>query len=79
VGISSEALIGAVLARLRDAGVFQQASEEQIRQAIAMKLGSDGQSMPAGMSLADLGADSLDVVELVMALEEEFGIDLTLP
>ena len=32
--------------------------------------------MPEANLLDDLGADSLDVVELVMAIEEEFGIEV---
>ena len=77
VGVSSEVLHSAVLARLRDAGLLQHSSEDHVRQVIAAKLAVDPQSMPA--ALADLGLDSLDIVELVMALEEEFGIDLKLP
>ena len=33
-------------------------------------------SSPEAKFIEDLGADSLDIVELVMALEEEFGIDI---
>ena len=35
-----------------------------------------GSLVPEANLLDDLGADSLDVVELVMALEEEFGIEV---
>jgi len=34
------------------------------------------QVVPAAKFIEDLGADSLDTVELVMALEEEFGIEV---
>ena len=34
------------------------------------------QVKPEAAFIEDLGADSLDIVELVMALEEEFGIDI---
>ena len=34
------------------------------------------QVTPAAKFIEDLGADSLDTVELVMALEEEFGIEV---
>jgi acyl carrier protein len=36
----------------------------------------DGSLVPEANLLDDLGADSLDVVELVMALEEEFSIEV---
>ncbi len=36
----------------------------------------EGDLVPEASLLDDLGADSLDVVELVMALEEEFGIEV---
>ena len=78
VGVSSETLVRAVLSRLREDGLLGLTTEEQIRQAIATRLGKDVQLLPPGVPLADLGVDSLDVVELVMALEEEFGIDLDL-
>jgi acyl carrier protein len=53
-------------------------TEDEIRELIATKLGVDRRSLDAAASLADLGVDSLDIVELVMAVEEEFGIDLDL-
>jgi acyl carrier protein len=34
------------------------------------------QIAPEAKFIEDLGADSLDIVELVMALEEEFGLDI---
>jgi len=34
------------------------------------------QLAPEAKFIEDLGADSLDIVELVMALEEEFGLDI---
>jgi acyl carrier protein len=34
------------------------------------------QLQPEAKFIEDLGADSLDIVELVMALEEEFGLDI---
>ena len=42
------------------------------------QLGVDEDEVKAGASFVDdLGADSLDVVELVMALEEEFGLEIS--
>jgi acyl carrier protein len=78
VGVSSEILVHAVLRRLREDGLLGQTTEEEIRQTIAARLGIEALSLPPGVPLADLGVDSLDVVELVMALEEEFGVDLDL-
>ena len=50
---------------------------EKIHSIIAGQLGVDeGELAPESSLLDDLGADSLDVVELVMALEEQFGIEV---
>jgi acyl carrier protein len=51
--------------------------EERVKQIIADELGVDESEVtPNARFIEDLGADSLDVVELVMKLEEEFGIDI---
>lgn len=51
--------------------------EERVKQIIADELGVDESEVtPNARFIDDLGADSLDVVELVMKLEEEFGIDI---
>ena len=48
-----------------------------VRQLIASQLGVDpSEAVPEAQILDDLGADSLDVVELVMALEERFGLEI---
>jgi len=50
---------------------------ERIRQIIAEQLGVKKEEVtPEASFIDDLGADSLDTVELVMALEEEFGIEI---
>lgn len=50
---------------------------QKVRQIIVDQLGVDGNDVQPSKSIVDdLGADSLDVVELVMAMEEEFGIDI---
>ncbi len=50
---------------------------QKVNTIIGERLGVDGKSLvPEANLLDDLGADSLDVVELVMALEEEFGIEV---
>jgi len=49
----------------------------KIREIIAEQLGVDADEItPETSFVDDLGADSLDTVELVMALEEEFGIEI---
>ena len=49
----------------------------KVNSIIGDQLGvEDGSLVPEANLLDDLGADSLDVVELVMALEEEFGIEV---
>ncbi|UCE86425.1 MAG: acyl carrier protein [Deltaproteobacteria bacterium] len=50
---------------------------DQIRRVVADQLGVDTEELgPDARILDDLGADSLDVVELVMALEEAFDIEV---
>lgn len=49
----------------------------KIRGLVAEQLGVDIETLtPEANILEDLGADSLDVVELVMAIEEEFDIEI---
>ena len=51
--------------------------EEKVKKIIAEQLSvSEDQITPTASFVEDLGADSLDTVELVMALEEEFEIDI---
>ncbi len=53
------------------------AVEERITQIIADQLGVETEKItPEAKFVEDLGADSLDVVELIMAFEEEFGIEI---
>jgi len=52
-------------------------SEEKIKEIIVEQLGVDAdQITPDASFIDDLGADSLDTVELVMAFEEEFDIEI---
>ncbi|MCM8812604.1 MAG: acyl carrier protein [Candidatus Omnitrophica bacterium] len=51
--------------------------EEKVKSIIVDQLGVKAEEVkPAASFVDDLGADSLDTVELVMALEEEFGIEI---
>jgi acyl carrier protein len=50
---------------------------ERVRTRVAQQLGVEEETIAAESSFVeDLGADSLDVVELVMALEDEFKIEI---
>ena len=51
--------------------------EERVKSIIVEQLGVDAEEVtPTASFTDDLGADSLDIVELVMAFEEEFGIEI---
>ena len=51
--------------------------EDKVKQIIVDQLGVDsGDITPASSFVDDLGADSLDRVELIMALEETFGMEI---
>ena len=52
-------------------------NEERVREIIIEQLGVDANAVTLEASFVDdLGADSLDTVELVMAFEEEFDIEI---
>ena len=51
--------------------------EDRVKEIIVEQLGVDASEVTESASfIDDLGADSLDTVELVMAFEEEFGIEI---
>ena len=53
------------------------AVEERVKEIIVEQLGVDAAQVTEGAKFVDdLGADSLDTVELVMALEEEFSLEI---
>ncbi len=51
---------------------------EKVQEALAQQFEMDPQSITMDTNLIDdIGADSLDVVELIMSLEDEFGIAIS--
>lgn len=51
--------------------------ENKVKEIIVSKLGVEPEAVkPEASFIEDLGADSLDTVEIVMAFEEEFGIEI---
>jgi acyl carrier protein len=53
------------------------AIEEKVTDIIVDKLGVErSEVVPEAVFVDDLGADSLDLVELIMAMEEEFGFEI---
>ena len=51
---------------------------EKIREALAQQFEMDPEMITLDTNLIDdLGADSLDVVELIMSLEDEFGVSIS--
>jgi len=52
--------------------------EDKVKKIIAEKLGVDlTEIVPEASFVDDLGADSLDLVELIMSMEEEFDTDIS--
>jgi len=52
--------------------------EERVKKIIAEKLGVDlSEVVPEASFVNDLGADSLDLVELIMTMEEEFVMEIS--
>jgi len=61
-----------------EGGTFAEASiEQRVKEIIVEQLGvEEDEVSPEASFIDDLGADSLDTVELVMAFEEEFNIEI---
>ena len=54
-----------------------ESTEARVKEIIVNELGVEAEKVtPAASFVEDLGADSLDTVELVMAFEEEFGMEI---
>ena len=49
---------------------------KKIREIVAEQLGIDAETITLETTFNDLDADSLDVVEVIMALEDEFNIQI---
>jgi len=61
----------------QEVGTVAAFSEDRVKEIIAKELEVGVQQLaPKAKFIEDLGADSLDIVELVMALEEEFSLDI---
>lgn len=59
-------------------GDFDERIFEKVKTIIVEQLGiNEAEVTPDASFVEDLGADSLDVVELIMALEEEFDLKIT--
>ncbi|WP_300160735.1 acyl carrier protein [Solidesulfovibrio sp.] len=51
---------------------------EKVKEIIVDQLGVDASEVnPEAKFVDDLGADSLDLTELIMAMEEEFGVEIS--
>jgi acyl carrier protein len=58
-------------------GLQMSDTAERVKKIVVEHLGVDADKVTEGASfIDDLGADSLDTVELVMAFEEEFGVEI---
>ena len=52
--------------------------DEKVKKVIIEQLNiTEEECVPAAAFIDDLGADSLDIVELIMALEDNFGMDIS--
>ena len=61
----------------REDGLVMSTVEERVKQIVVEQLGvKEDEVTPDASFVDDLGADSLDTVELVMALEEEFNCEI---
>jgi acyl carrier protein len=62
---------------LKQEAILMASVADKVKEIVVQQLGvSPDQVTPEAKFIEDLGADSLDQVELVMALEEEFGADI---
>jgi acyl carrier protein len=77
VGVSTESISKLVQSRMRGDDILRERVEARIREVVAERLGIDkAEVQPKAHLINDLGADSLDVAELLMAVEEEYGVNI---
>ena len=63
---------------MKGIGVDRDQAFEQVKEIIVEQLGVSGDDVKVEASFQeDLNADSLDLVELIMSLEEEFGTEIS--
>lgn len=61
----------------KEASLLAQDVFEKVKKIIVEQLSAEEAEVTSEASfIEDLGADSLDIVELIMALEEEFGVEI---
>ena len=63
--------------QLTEQNMAEKSIDQKVKDIVVEQLGVNAdQVVPEAKFIEDLGADSLDTVELIMALEEEFGIEV---
>jgi acyl carrier protein len=76
-GVRENECSGCCILLRKEAGKIMSVDFEKVKKIIVDRLGVDESEVTMEASFVDdLGADSLDTLELVMALEEEFGIEI---
>src|SRR5829696_837246 len=65
------------LRKIHREGIHMSETADRVKKIVVEHLGVDAEKVTEEASfIDDLGADSLDIVELVMAFEEEFGVEI---
>ncbi|KAL9186937.1 hypothetical protein ACHAXT_010657, partial [Thalassiosira profunda] len=72
---SASAFVPAPVSTARSTALFGEV-EDKVRALVESQLNPDGPFEDSASFMDDLGADSLDAVELIMSLEEEFDIEI---